>query len=98
MPVNLQSTPITNNCGVGLTLQLAGNPVAGLAAGQASFMTLTFDEVLLANAVVPYPFTQIPNVGVQVVPGNVAVLEQNTAGVRLQYGVPGGVMQRVQFT
>ena len=99
MPVNLQSTPVTNSCNTRLTLLQGGLIVATMDPGNAQTLTLTFDQVGLYNPPNPPIFrTQNPNVAIAVVPGNLGYFSNTPAGVAFQYAVPGGQQQTVNFT
>ncbi|HEX6376623.1 MAG TPA: hypothetical protein VFZ91_12995 [Allosphingosinicella sp.] len=80
MPVSFNDAAVSNDLGSGIEMLNAGNQVAAINSGQVQVLDVTFDEVRVTGAVVPYSYTQTPNVPVTVHPGGIAVFRPLQGG------------------
>jgi len=99
MPIDLESTPVTNSLNVRITLMQNGTIRATLEPEEAKTLSLRFDQVGQYNpGHPPVVRMQNPNVGVTVSPGHVGYFSIAPGAVLFHYARPGQQEITVRFT
>jgi len=98
--LNLNASPTSNSLAVRVALLNNGAIQATLNPGDASALTVAFNQLMLVNPGHPPVVRNQQTAGnFASNPGNIAIIENGPAGaVDISYAPPGGNAQVVRFT
>ena len=100
MPVNFNSSPVTNTTPLRISFNdMHGNMVATLDPDEAQVLTITFSSIAKHNP--PHPPVvrhENPPVAIAINPGNIVFVEDGPAGaLYLNYAMPNQANNRIVY-